>query len=124
MSENALKYLTELVCFCSIPLKLMTQVCGCLRSHHFSEVRCVYTCMENQGTDCESSPFCCKVCNSGSERKQVKLLLSFSLELCFPLYIDIGIGCNSQYKFQRALRLNMNASWQETCKGFLSVGVL
>lgn len=114
-----------IVCFCSIPFILMTQVRCCLRSHYFSKVHCAYTCMENQGADSESSPFYCKVCNSGSGRKQVKLVLSFSLEVCFPLVQYRYGDWLQQLKVSKsAQRLNMSASWQATCKEFLSVGIL
>lgn len=115
-----------IVCLCSIPLILMTQVHGCLRSHHFSKVLCAYTCMQNRGADCESSLSCCKVCNSGIGRKQVKLVLSFSLEVCFPLvqyrckdWLQQLIQVSKSFQ-----RLNKNASWQAACKEFLSVSIL
>lgn len=113
-----------IVCFCSIPLILMTQVHGCLRSSGFSTVQCAYTCMENQGADCESLPYCCRV-------EQWKLKEANKIDLVF-LFRSLLSSCKcwhrdwlhqSMYVSKSPQRLNTNASWQATRKVFLSVGV-
>lgn len=72
---------------------------------HISSLQHAHARMENQVEGCESSLFCGKICNSGSGKKQIKLVLSFSQSLLSLVrYRYNRLAASINYKFQRAHR--------------------
>lgn len=106
MSENPLKFLTELNCLLLIHPSHTNGTSPWLLEikSYFKPSTCPYK-NGKPGWRLWIFTLCGKVCNSGGGRKQIKLVLSFSgslLSLVQYRYNGLAAGVN--YKFQRAHR--------------------